>query len=406
MMWLFSLSAEARLTDRELAALLQEVLPQVEQAAGRELEPMIPVEVVGPGPFADMVGKEQAARATLTHPGLPMRRVRVVAYSGQVGSHGVIAKYSLFEHAVYISAEALDQTVRQMQGAGHPVTEQGFARCVLAHELAHALQAQTGAFERAAASGDAERFLALNMVSEGHAVQLHEQVCDEAHRGPVREMLGLDSDLTAYGAGAAFLSTQPDPWAVFQSPPVDTAMIYLPERYAPSEPPPFDRWEALEQAARALTRNATTVVVRSRSGYHDLRAQAPTDDALRAALGDLESAHVVEAFPDLGQVHVLLARFRDEASARAYVAAAQSLPLAPQGTHPTYVEPPRAVAVGAAEGSRSLSTVRPSDAGTAALRLERWTLAKGPWVTVVTLTNLKPRDKHLLAALAELEGRL
>jgi hypothetical protein len=408
MIWLLSLSvpSEARLTDKEVTALVEEVLPLVEQAAGRRLEPRIPVEVVAPGRFAAMVGQEQGALATLTHPGLPAAQVRMVAYRGHVGAPAVIAKYALFEHAIYVSPESLEATVEAMQKDGQPVTEEGFARCVLAHELAHAFQAQTGAFERVAAAGDAEWLFALNMVAEGHAVQLHEQVCDEAHRGPTRKMLGLDGDLTPYGVGYAFLATQADPWAVFEAPPVDTAMVYLPERYAAAELPRFDRWEALEQAARALVRNTSTPVVRSRSGYHQLRAPAPTHEALRAALGGLESAHLVEAFPDLGQVSVLLARFRDEASAQAYVAAIRGLPVGPQSSQPTYLEPPVPVSVGEAEGFRAISTVRPSDGGTAVLRHDLWGLARGPWVVTVTLTNNKPKDKHILAALDQLQAGL
>jgi hypothetical protein len=376
----------------ELNAIRDELVPHVEEVAGRRFTEIPPIAWQTGAAFARTLYLENAGLTLLASPEVPPEVVSLLGLGAEVAAPGVIAKYGLFDHALYVNQDGLRDVAAEVGAPAEAVI-----RCVVAHELAHALQAQEGVFERVAASRDLEWFAAMNLVAEGHALQVQEAVCarlgNASLAAPLRRIVGTDDAHSPYGLGLRFLAAHPDAWTVLRDPPADTAMVYFPERYRPGRPQPTPHRPALDAAARAVLGGRNPPVSHLRSGYADAIGGVPDDaTALRAALAGLRGVWVSAAYAHPETATATLYTFDDEAAAQAYYSASHDIPAVsiPLEGFPVYARPPAPFA-GVAQGYTVHASVR-STGGTFGIETQSWVAVQGTAVVRLEIVQAERRD--------------
>lgn len=413
-------TAHAGLSDAELLALRQQVQPLVEQAAGRAFQTTPAVDARAPGGIGDVIEKEAQGLAHLFYPELGPRALGAFLQGGRSGRN-VYGKFGLFDQTVYVRSDIAKAWKLRRKALGldarEDETEENLAACVLAHELAHALQFENSDLEKVVQSGDMEQLAAWNAMAEGHAVQIARAVCTA--RGTPELMgrleigLGFDGPgpgpeagelQTTHEAGLRFVEAQPDVWSAFGAPPTDTRMVYRPDRYVPGAAVvPFPAWPALETAALSLVDGEPSLLMGDRVGFQTLQPLVRRSEAGERALDGLVAAHLETVARGIGVVEVMVVHTTDAQSSATLLQAFrehEAWRVRPERKwrSATYVEAPED-SPGPAGGWHSKLTVRPAYNGDLGAETAVWAASRGRWVVRIWTSQRTLPDETMAATL-------
>ena len=259
-----------------LQALVAELVPVVEEQAGRTFFQIPELVIADAAILADVLYEEQVhLLQNLVHLDETESRASAQRSSAQLSS-AFVGKYGFLDKKLYVVSDGIRSALAQ-RGVDPREVEPVIA-IVLAHELTHALQDQHTDLNQVVTSRiDADAVMAVNCLVEGHAVWVHERVGAalgyESAIGIVREILGYAERATpptstgafytsyVYGKGRAFVAHHADSkgpeatWKMLVNPPADTSMIVIPETYNPHVAP---AWRANVRNAVALARMSIT----------------------------------------------------------------------------------------------------------------------------------------------------
>jgi len=329
-------SAE-ELTEEHLNALVRELVPLVEEAGGRTFEE-VPHARLGRRSDLEAILEDEFLLIMGRMYDVPDYVLRQLAERTRASAPGVVGKYGVRTHVLYVSPEAVDAVTR---GAGLPPSRAGdVARLVMAHEMAHALQGQEAGLEDFESARDMEELDAVRGVTEGHANFVEKRVAEKLGLEEVTRALNLSqgwgdegpADLGSfelwaiYGQGMHFVEYQYERggmervWAVLREPPPSTTMLFRPETYAPTLPDPVDYTAAMSGVEEELT-EGRWVAIHSRVGELTLRAESLGVDpeAVDEALHHVEDGFVKEAFKLDRGAEIRILDFDDPQSAIRYL---------------------------------------------------------------------------------------
>ncbi|MBX2801867.1 MAG: hypothetical protein KTR31_29580 [Myxococcales bacterium] len=226
------------LSQNDFDALVAALLPEIEEATGR---PFVQ-------PPRSGIATRKRLRAALSKPPVHIRPAdaepppsRVPTPHEEALLRRAIAVYVPSLDGVYLIAEAVEETIREVDLA--PEALHPLVRCITAHELVHALQAQYGVTQ----VHDDDSMAGHLALREGHATHVAQRWC-AAQEGPVMASvtaslqgtdvaasLAVDDPAAPYAWGAWLAKTleERDPEAIWA---------------AMTGPPPS--WTALTQSAK------------------------------------------------------------------------------------------------------------------------------------------------------------
>jgi hypothetical protein len=302
------------LTEERLNALVRELTPLVEEAAGKEFEE-VPHARIGRLSDLQTILEDEFLLIMGQMYDVPDYVLRQLAERTRASAPGVVGKYGVRTRVLYLSPEAVGAVAA---GAGLPAERAGdVARLVMAHEMAHALQAQEAGLDDFESAHDMEALDAVRGVTEGHANFVEKRVAEKLGLRDVTRALNLSQgwgdegpeDLSSfelwaiYGQGMRFVEHHYQEggmervWTLLREPPPSTTMLFRPETYAPALPDPVDYTAAMEGVEEELT-EGRWVAVHSRIGELILRAESLHVDpeALDEVLRHIEDGFVKEAF--------------------------------------------------------------------------------------------------------------
>ncbi len=244
--------AASTISDAELASMVDEIAPVVEDVAGRRFVKLPEVVMADPRALEDVVYQEQVHLLSDVE-GMPEEQIQESARRTAAQVAGAFAgKYGFLDGRLYVSIDGIRYTLGERRAPDHLLRP--MVRVVIAHELAHALQDQHTDLDflvRHAHGSDA--VMAINCAVEGHAVWVHEEV---GSRMGLTEAVDLMADLLGYdepirrrmdpedfynsyvyGLGRDFvafhaaLGGTEQVWRVLSEPPERTSAIVSPERW-------------------------------------------------------------------------------------------------------------------------------------------------------------------------------
>lgn len=324
--------------------LVTDLLPHVEQAAGRPFLRRPDVVLASPALLSDVLFREQVhLLGQLSNLDELQAQVAAQATASSISS-AFVGKYGFLDKRLYVVS---DGVLYALASRGLPLElAEPVLTVVLAHELAHALQdqhADLGAVVSGRPDGDA--VMAVNCVVEGHAVWVHERVGSllgyDAAVALVADIHGYAPSLPdlareterfytsyVYGQGRAFVAWHAEHhgedavWGLLTAPPAESAMILAPETYAPVA------GSGVEPEVRTAARRARTLLGRrgwvttdERVGDFDLREQLIErcgDDRLADLFRAGWRSRATAGSPMLGLELQVLA-FQSPRAARSYV---------------------------------------------------------------------------------------
>jgi hypothetical protein len=404
LIWICGIAAAKPFTDEDLVAIRDRVAPLVEQATGKRFAPVPPIEVLSDAEFARRLAAESQGLAYLFHPDVTPELLGLVSIGSRALAPYVVGKYALFEHELEVTSGGFVRTSQALAEKGTPVEPDVLATCVVAHELTHALQAQSGAFERVASSRDAEWFGALNAVAEGQAAVVAREVCDELGYGQanpaIEALLGITGDPpSVYRYGVDFATVHPDMWAVLADPPWDMEALLFPDRYRP-EPPPTCPWADRLGAAMAPLTSAPDPI--HRLGYLSVLEKVGDSPEHRAIVDRRVASWGISAGVGLGSIAIERVDFADESSATAFAAALSAhAAVRPSEDRGSAIYQLSEAVEGWAGVWRSRVDVRnPAMPALSATITQVWSV-RGPSVGIATLLQVKRADKVVVPALLQ-----
>lgn len=242
------LAAPEDLDEAGLNAVVRELVPLVEAAAGARFE-AVPFARVGRAPDLERIVQAEAdASLAALYPEVPeWLRARVVRGSG---AEGVSGKYALRERILLVAPEGMVATASLLPE--DPLALDHVTRLVLAHELTHALQDQVAHIgPRFTEVPDRDAFEALRAVTEGHAGLVAERVAvglgleEAAAALDLAQGWGPEGPLhpevwpvwALYGQGRTFVAWHEArggleaTWAVLRDPPRRSRTSFVPSEY-------------------------------------------------------------------------------------------------------------------------------------------------------------------------------
>lgn len=415
-------AAASTVTEAELEAVRDEVLPLVEEIAGRTLDPVPEMVLATPKVLGRVVADEQ--RHLLVGSGVALEDAdRAAQATARETAAAFAGKYGFLDGRLYVSVDGLEDALA-IEGYPEWMLRPAL-RVVIAHELVHALQDQEVNLDHAvidAGSGDA--VMALNCLVEGHAVWVHEEVGARLHLeeavAAVDDLLGTDTPFRrrmdprefqqryVYGLGRDFVAWHvarggtDRVWDVVAHPPTSTARIVAPWA-GDTAPLPLTGRERrrLQRAGERLAGPGWQTDAQP-LGDFDLRDQLVRAGADQAIANDLRvgfNTRVVGGAMAGAEVQVL--RFDDAAGARAFV----------QGMRRQAED--QAAAVGPDPFIHAVATdfdrVRGDTAGREAItvslfgssvdRLGKVWVARGPHVVQVVLVNSPATDRQVATSI-------
>lgn len=318
-----------------------ELVPLVEQAGERSFTEPHPVRFLTPEAFRSFASEEALLVMDRVYAATPRPiRIERAARESDGSLRGLFGKYGLFTGEVYVVHESLlglEERFGQERAAQ-------MAKVVLAHELAHALQADV--YDPTLALDgivDQDHFLVWTAVNEGGANLIALRVARalgiEDAFWDLARVQGWDADglqepgaydiWMRYGRGMEVLQEVVDTggmeafWRWNRRPPLDSAAIFEPDAATWELPEsPVDPASLLAGVEQELTRG-DWLVASSRLGPWTLRGEALRTGHLEQAdrtLAHLRSAWVLDlSLPDRsGDIRHLV--FDSPEQARAYVA--------------------------------------------------------------------------------------
>ena len=274
----FSGTAAGQTSERQdLEAMVAELIPVVEQQAGRQFlsEPEL---VLADRHILAKVLYDEQIHLLRNLVSLDEEEARASAARTSTNlSSAFDGKYGFLDKKLYVVSDGIRQALSR-----HGVSEdlvRPVIQIVLAHELTHALQDQHADLDAVVSSRvDADAVMAVNCLIEGHAVWVHERVGRALgyHEAVdvVGEILGYRSGeggisslpsafytSYVYGQGRKFVdyhasSTGPEmTWKMLINPPGTTSMIVDPKTYNPYVAP---AWREDVRTAVAVARMKIT----------------------------------------------------------------------------------------------------------------------------------------------------
>ncbi|HHO54693.1 MAG TPA: hypothetical protein ENK18_28430 [Deltaproteobacteria bacterium] len=339
----------------ELRSMVDEIAPIVADVAGRDFESLPPVVLADLRQLSEVIYEEQRHLLASADGAVPEEVESSARRRSLEQASSFAGKYGLLDGRLYVSVDEIRYTLGE-RGSPERLLRP-LVRIVIAHELAHALQAQHTNLDRLThAAPGKDALMALNCALEGHATWVHEAVAarmglDEAE-ALMAQLMGYDEPIQGrmdpdafypsyvYGLGRDFVAFHAQEggtdqvWRVLQHPPVGTSEIVSPETWGDlidGIDPTLQH--ALIQASRRLTYRAwptRTLRALTRSAWEP--GASPTGDYdLRDLMirtgGEVELASELEggwSASFMGRsgegIEVKLLRFRDPGGAQAYVA--------------------------------------------------------------------------------------
>lgn len=325
-----------------LEAYLDEVLPLVEEAAGRRFEKRPTVAVADEKVFSRLLTDEQLRIYERVMPDTPATiRMQLAEAAGRYMTSGILGKYVLETETVYLCPSALIPAMDDLNLA--PSRTADLLKVVVAHEIVHALEDQhtdlEGVLDELA---DEDALWAASAAWEGWATLVEERV---AHALGLQDiyagLLSLQgwsedgiTDRTAwrtwaiYGQGKNFMEWHlsqggvEQVWATLTDPPSSTSMLFRPETWSPEVPRTDIDYASVLRGVEQILGEGDWLVTNSRLGEFDLRGEATragNEADLDRILGHLRAARRLDAArPDRsGGARVLV--FEDAFWARAYL---------------------------------------------------------------------------------------
>ena len=318
-----------QVTIDQLNVILDEVMPLVEEEAGRAFQARPPVGLGTPATLAAIVETEARLLLAATYPDLPEEKIHRLAEESRLAVPGIIGKYAVRSKTLYISLDALGATIDS--GVFEPEQSRDMVTLVMAHELTHALQGESADFiAQVQGSADMDAMHAMNSVVEGQATWVTARVAARLGLEELdAEMEGLQgwSDeegplhpgaypiWSRYGLGKRFVEAVYQQgghelvWTMLESPPRSSSMIWRPETYG-SEVAEDPELAAKLDGLEALLTKGEWLAYTSTLGETTLREEALgwDQDALGEVLSHLELGHLRSAeMPDRNsEIRVLL----------------------------------------------------------------------------------------------------
>jgi hypothetical protein len=418
-------AAEA-LQSEALQPLVEQLVPLVEEAAGRRFHHVPPVVLADQQTLARVLYEEQRHLLRQLSGVDADHADASAAETAASVSHQFAGKYGFLDKTLYVSLEGIADALAMAQAS--PELAGQMVQVVLAHELTHALQDQHIDLARMVVdAGTADAVMAANCAVEGHAVYVAEAVADEMglqHANAVMaDVLGYGSGLPTgadgfysayvYGLGRDFAAWHTlqggtdHMWTVLHAPPRATAMIVQPSRYLQPPPPVTDGLpRAVHRAVKRLGRRSWARRSQ-RLGDYDVRDQLVRSGSGPGLADQVEEAwHARSVGGEMLGVEVQVLRFATPRLAQAYVidmgrnaafqAAAVQFDTRVEATAGVF----EAVASDVSARERiALTLGGPHELGTV------W-LAQGTDVVQVITVNRSPPDRRIARAVRPLLRRL
>ncbi len=341
-------------TEAQAKAYVKEMLPLVEQAAGRKFKITPVVKVVTPDDLYPIMRKEVTPRIQRMFPTLSKDQARSMADSmASLYSECCLGKYGTITERLYLLPRNVRPILRLCEASQK--YEQQIVKLVVAHELAHALQDQYIGITRQENSLDTvEKQLAYTSTIEGFGMFVENSVADTlkmdaaakqlallistgSYKGmdPVdkvsaQQVMGAVSDM--YLRGQDFVSWHfgkgglDQVWSVLAHPPIYTSMIYHPEAYRADAKPKQDYAPALKELEKMISKRKWTTVTQA-LGEMELRAYNAGMDAgdMDALIGGTEQIYETRATADGVSLHIDLMMLKEKSSAPTIISAAENL---------------------------------------------------------------------------------
>jgi len=279
--------SEPAYSPEEAEAMMNELLPLVEQAAGRTFHAPPAYVLADTATVSEALAVDLAPQLQVLGQGLsPEDAADVAQKRADAMAPMLLGKWGFQDQKIFLLPRRVEP-VLSLLGLEKEY-EQAIVKLVVAHELVHALQDQEVELaERFARTSDTDAAAAFNALIEGHAVFVADQVGrqlgltpdeieatnrllagDVSLGDPMVDMLGQMAGAVyeqIYLGGAKFSAYHHEQggterlWEIFEAPPSSTAMIARPESYATGAEENPDLSQALQGLESLLGEGPWTV---------------------------------------------------------------------------------------------------------------------------------------------------
>lgn len=327
---------------QSLQRYLDEVMPIVEEVAGRRFKERPKVAVADEHVFKQLLMDEQLRIYAQVMPDTPESiRLQLAEAAGAYMTSGILGKYLLATETVYVCPTALIPAIREL-GIDARRTDE-VVKVVLAHEITHALEDQYTDLENILDGlHDEEALWAASGAWEGWATLVEQRVADRMGLqdiyGGLLHLQGWGEDgliepsawrtWAIYGQGKAFVEWHDriggieQVWATLADPPTSTSMLFRPDTWQPGASGMDIDYASVLRGLEQVMQPGDWLVTNSRLGEFDLRGEAVKgghEEDLERILWHLRHARRLDmAQPDRsGSVRLMV--FDDPSWARAYL---------------------------------------------------------------------------------------
>lgn len=305
----------ASMTEAELNAVVEFLVPYVEEAAGAKFTTTPPGLLGTPEALSDVLASETRTVIRSIYD-LPDEVIDEMAESARGGIPGLLGKYASSTGAVYLVPGNTASMARGLPGLGDDAA-MDVTLIIMAHELTHALQDQVADLDVVLGNlEDLDHFDGVRGVTEGHANWVTLRVARALDREDAFWAVtasqgwgkdGLEHDgafpvWMLYGQGMAFCEHHAEQgtdrlWELVRRPPRSTTMLFRPERYAPDLDVPSEIVAALVGVEQKLSK-VEWVVANTNLGEAPLRRETLGLDQARVerVLGAIRAGYERRAY--------------------------------------------------------------------------------------------------------------
>lgn len=258
-------------TPEEASAMVRELIPLLEQAAGRKFKAQPAVICGNRDRMAASMTFDLLPQIRKLHPSLEHNDAGQYALEQAIAAAPlVLARYGNHDKALFLAPANVPALLEHFGAQAEQ--SKLLLKLVMVHELAHALQDQEAGLQKLLdGAKDGESSIALNALLQGHALYLQELVAKELKTGDatlnlarrmvaqaarhgdpmVDEMVETNFrqiflDGRAFVAHHAAKNGMEKVWAMYAQPPADTRIILAPETYTGAPRALLDYARALE----------------------------------------------------------------------------------------------------------------------------------------------------------------
>lgn len=339
-------------TELQAQTYVKELIPLVEQAAGRKFKTTPKVKLVRRDAMESVLAHELAIPYKKLCPNLSSAELNeqldALSY---VYSIFILGKYGTITRTLYLLPRNFQPLMEITDVA--PKYRQQIAKLVIAHELSHALQDQYMSLADLQKSPDSiEKSLSLAATIEGFAMFIADKVADELKvNSAAKEMAriiatgsikGVDPAINAasqreagilqgiYIQGSKFIAYQSEDgglekvWKVIATPPTRTSEIYHPETYSLSPKSTIDYAKVLKGMEKHLGKQSWSVEnsevgeMEMHAAYSDME-----DKTKEAIFNNLEHTQKLTAKSGNAEVRISFIILKDPAIAPMLISGVQ-----------------------------------------------------------------------------------